>query len=411
MHPKVVPQTPSRTPTSQNAKKRRSRKGRTSQRQGGGGPPQPNRQDQDTTTLTVPTAYLGSAEVMDREGPGSTLFIWRCNPTVTRDRWLSSRVSLHGRWRPHRIRVTARSGCGSLVNGQLGLAWIPDVADIPSGEPLDYLMSQRHKSLFNIRDGGTMDVPCDTEFKWLDTHSEAENGSHGYVVLFVSSPIGGLTNTANVTLTMEGVFSLQMRRVPHSTDGGSGEVLELEGFQGAVLTGGTKVAVFTERTSPSRFQFNKVYLTDPEIPVITGPGVTTASPALVRVAVFTNPIAVLFRDVAAAERFVASPTTTNVFSGCLVATQASTDWITITFREQVMRRATHIERPITSPLPTVALAGELAEAMAQTLSRVLQLTTDTEQLVRDPITITGAYEGEAGGLPSAGSFEGEGTRL
>lgn len=355
--------------------------------------------------LVISKGFCGTARLENTDSSGDVVFIQQVSPEVLHDTLISSRFRLKARWRPTRWRYHIESGLSALVNGIMGGVWVPDTNLIPVGEAgLPWLMSQKHKSVFNVRDGGVVQLPTETEFKWLDTDPTQINGHHGYLVLFVVSPIGGLETGAEFIITVEAEVEMAVDKPPAPVHGGTGSSFSIRCFQGHSTVAGNNLAVLVQQGT-NLFQTNVVYELDPPLEVRLDNGTRVpATHGVRKVAGLVRPEVFLTETESEARQLAATPD--SGFSPfCIVGTTwTSTEWETILVTEVAAPvRVTQGRAPATSNscnLSQVALGGELATALLAAAQALLKIT-------EEPRTIVANLAGEVAMLPADLTLEGE----
>lgn len=353
---------------------------------------------QEGGSIHVRHAYIGTATVSEKEQPGSQIYFFPVAPGQLNDLWLQRYLGLYQRWTPGGVEVKLTSGLSSLVNGMLGMAWIADVTEIPTVEPLSYLMSQKHLAVGNIRDGLRLRIPSSTEFKWLDTQPGQPNSHHGFLVVFVASPLGGLTNSAAVTLHLDGHFNFEMARVPTVACGGN---VNVQGRLNYATVSGGKFAVFEEKVGPSVLAINKVYRIDPPVMVMVNPGDDVPAEYGLRTTAFSKAEVFLFKSFDDADAFLKSPNADTLKTVGLQNGDIG-DFANYSFTSAnaaVMKVWENIPDPV--PHPTVFVGGGSAvESLAKLLEEILKTAGASR-------TVVGTFGGLTPAGPVEGTFEGE----
>lgn len=137
---------------------------------------------------------------------GTRLFSYALNPRSMSGSRLASLAVLWQRWRPHSLALEVTPAASYTTSGSYLVGWAADPRyDMGAGvEGVRAVMALQVSRQAHISQPVVISIPSETVQRWLYVDpSEAEDATHGVVVGLLAAPIGNLTATSAVSLTIK----------------------------------------------------------------------------------------------------------------------------------------------------------------------------------------------------------------
>lgn len=150
---------------------------------------------------------LGQFSIRPETAAGKVLAHTALCPLALSTGRFGEESALWTRWRP--IKLTARIECAgaSTTYGSIILGWTADsTPDFGSNSGLQVMRrvaTFKPQVTVRLNGSGTINVPCETSRRWLQTTGDVDQSAQGDIAVVVSAQTGGYTGAVTMTMFLD----------------------------------------------------------------------------------------------------------------------------------------------------------------------------------------------------------------